>query len=115
MRLRFHLTFSEVESVIVLGNQNSKTAFLFTPFAIAIGLMGSGTLADSMPVNPNTLPKEREIHNTFSENGSSGGILGATNPMELINRIKQSTAFDNATSPSDAIDEALNALEDDNI
>ena len=40
-------------------------------------------------------------------------MLDATNPMELINRLRQATAMDDATSPSDAIDDALKALEEE--
>ena len=57
------------------------------------------------------LPKEREIHNTFSRDQKNGSIIDATNPMDLINRLRQATALDNATRPSDAIDDALKALE----
>ena len=31
--------------------------------------------------------------------------------MDLLNRLRRATAMDNATTPSDAIDEALKALE----
>ena len=56
------------------------------------------------------LPQEREIHNTFSRDQKNGAIIDATNPMDLINRLRQATAMDNATTPSDAIDEALKAF-----
>ena len=59
----------------------------------------------------NEIPKEREIHDTFSADQKNGSILDATNPMELINQLRRATAMDDATSPSDAIDEALRALE----
>ena len=65
--------------------------------------------ADS--VRSSEIPKEREIHNTFSNNEKRGTILDATNPMQLINRLRQAKSMDNATSPSDAIDEALKLLE----
>ncbi len=56
--------------------------------------------------------KEREIHNTFSSDQNNGSLLDATNPMELINRLRKATAMDDATSPSDAIDQALRALDE---
>ena len=64
-------------------------------------------------VENNDIPKQREIHNTFSGDQESGAILDATNPMDLINRLKKATAMENATSPSDAIDEALKAFDPD--
>ena len=63
----------------------------------------------------NELYKQREIHNTFSSNQKNGSILDATNPMDLINRLRQATSMDNATSPSDAIDEALKLLDEQEI
>ncbi|MCU0529451.1 MAG: hypothetical protein MUD04_08150 [Cyanobium sp. Prado107] len=41
----------------------------------------------------------------------SGSILDATNPIELMNRIRRATALDNATQPGDAIDAALRDFE----
>ena len=57
------------------------------------------------------LPQEREIHNTFSRDQKNGKLFDPTNPMELINRLRQSTSMDDATSPSDAVDEALKAFD----
>jgi hypothetical protein len=37
----------------------------------------------------------------------SGSILDSTNPLDLMNKLKRSTALDDATSPSSAIDQAL--------
>jgi hypothetical protein len=38
-------------------------------------------------------------------------VLDATNPMDLLNRIRQSNAMDDATPPSDAVDAALKAYQ----
>ncbi len=44
--------------------------------------------------------------------GSGGGsILDSANPLDLINRLRRSTALDDATPPGDAIDEALRDFE----
>ena len=53
------------------------------------------------------LPQEREIHDTFSRDQNKGSVIDATNPIELINRLRRASAMDNATSPADAIDDAL--------
>ena len=58
------------------------------------------------------LPEEREIHNTFSGAKGKGTIFDATNPMQLLNRLREATAMDNATSPSDAIDDAIRAFDE---
>ena len=50
--------------------------------------------------------EESDIFGNGSETGSSP-ILDATNPMDLINRLRQSEAMRDATPPSDAIDDAL--------
>lgn len=39
--------------------------------------------------------------------GKSGSILDATNPIDLMNRLRRSQALDDATPPSSAIDQAL--------
>ena len=58
-------------------------------------------------------PQEREMYNTLPGSAQKGTILDATNPMELMNRLRRASAMDNATAPSDAIDQALRALEVD--
>ena len=52
--------------------------------------------------------EEREI---FGNGNDGGSVLDATNPMDLINRIRQSGAMDDATPPSDAIDAALKSFQ----
>ena len=43
--------------------------------------------------------------------GENSDVLDATNPMDLINRLRQSGMMDDATPPSDAVDAALKAFE----
>jgi hypothetical protein len=59
--------------------------------------------------------QERQLFGTGS---SSGGGLGSgssgldiNNPIDLINRIRRSTALEDATPPSSAVDQALRELE----
>ena len=89
-------------------------------FSIALSIACVGTFAVvspsvGRPLDNDNLPEQREIHNTFSGNEKNGSILDATNPMELINRLRQATAMDNATSPSDAIDDALKAFDEEQL
>ncbi len=51
-------------------------------------------------------PEEQDIFGNGT-NGGSGPILDATNPMDLINRLRKSESMNDATPPSDAIDAAL--------
>ena len=55
--------------------------------------------------------EEREIYGNGAPGADGGSILDATNPMDLINRIRQAGSLDDATPPADAIDAALKALE----
>ena len=55
--------------------------------------------------------QEREIYGNGAPGADGGSILDATNPMDLINRIRQAGSLDDATPPADAIDAALKALE----
>ncbi len=67
------------------------------------------------PDTKNEIPKDREIHNTFSDGQKKGTLLDATNPLELMNRLRQASAMENATNPSDAIDDAIKAFSDEEI
>lgn len=42
---------------------------------------------------------------------SRNSALDAANPIDLMNRLRRASAFDNATPPSDAIDAALRDFE----
>ena len=85
--------------------------FWFSLFAwIPLGFYSKFDIAEI-----NETPEERELMNTLPGQSQNSGILDATNPMELINRLRRATAMDNATAPSDAIDDALKSFEiDDN-
>ena len=53
--------------------------------------------------------QERQLYDYGpSKSGTgSGSILDSTNPLDLMNKLKRSTALDDATPPSSAIDQAL--------
>ncbi|MBW4530817.1 MAG: hypothetical protein KME02_09040 [Aphanothece saxicola GSE-SYN-MK-01-06B] len=53
--------------------------------------------------------QERQLYDYGpSRSGTgSGSILDSTNPLDLMNKLKRSTALDEATPPSSAIDQAL--------
>ena len=53
-----------------------------------------------------TSPQERQMYDGGPA-GRENSILDATNPIDLMNRIRRSTALDDATPPGTAIDQAL--------
>jgi len=53
------------------------------------------------------LQKELDYGNGKQDGGS---IFNTANPIDLMNKLRKSSAMDDATSPSDAIDAALKGL-----
>lgn len=51
--------------------------------------------------------QQRELDAGSGSPSSRNSMLDATNPIDLMNRLRRASAFDNATPPSDAIDAAL--------
>jgi hypothetical protein len=57
-----------------------------------------------------TSPMERQLYDYGPGKSGSGGIgsiLDTTNPLDLMNKLRKSTALDNATPPGSAVDQAL--------
>lgn len=94
---------------------------------LALGLLSALPLALATPLPPaaaqqagygqtmGTSPAESQIYGGDptggSRTGGGSGGLNPTNPLDLINKIRKSSAMDDATPPADAIDQALKALE----
>jgi len=57
-----------------------------------------------------TSPQERQLYES-GPGGKGDSILDATNPIDLMNRIRKSTALDEATPPGTAVDQALRDFE----
>ena len=82
-----------------------------TPILIAAGQVFSSlrTIRISEVKNYST-DEKRDIYSTFdSEDQIDQGL--PIDPFDLMNRLKQAGAMNNATTPSDALDEALNAFD----
>ena len=82
-----------------------------TPILITAGQVFSfsRTIRISEVKNYST-DEKRDIYSTFdSEVQIDQGL--PIDPFDLMNRLKQSEAMNNATTPSDALDEALNAFD----
>ena len=57
--------------------------------------------------------QEQQFYDYGPSSGSGkggGSILDSANPMDLMNKLRKSTAMDDATPPGDAIDQALKLL-----
>ncbi len=56
-----------------------------------------------------TSPMERQMYDygPNKSGGSGGSVLDSTNPLDLLNKLRKSTALDNATPPDSAVDQAL--------
>ena len=84
----------------------------FAPIFITIG----GDFLDSRltkiaEVKNYLKDEKRDIFNTFdTEDQYDQGF--PVDPFDLMNRLKQAGSLDDATKPSDALDEALNAFDD---
>ena len=69
----------------------------------------SSELTKIAEVKNYSVDQKRDILNTFdSEDQNDQGI--PVDPFDLMNRLRQAGAMNNATTPSDALDEALNAF-----
>ena len=81
------------------------------PILISVGQVfsSSRTIRISEVKNYST-DEKRDIYSTFdTEDHNDEGF--PIDPFDLMNRLKQAGAMNNATTPSDALDEALNAFD----
>ena len=83
----------------------------FIPIVIAIGgVFLNSRLTKIAEVENYSRDEKRDIFNTFdTEDQNDQGF--PVDPFDLMNRLKQAGALDDATTPSDALDEALNAFD----
>ena len=95
----------QVLSIFVLWINNPKITFIIF-FALLISLKGDY-------LNAEYLFKELEI-DTSTKTEDDSSVL-PTNPFELVEMIRRYNSMNDATDPSDAIDDALksfNSLEE---
>lgn len=52
-------------------------------------------------------PQQQRVLDEGTGGPARSSVLDATNPIDLMNRIRRATAMDDATPPGDAIDAAL--------
>ena len=90
----------------------------FTPILILVGqVISSSTMTKISEIKNYSTDEKRDIYSTFdTEDQIDQGL--PIDPFDLMNRLKQAGAMNNATTPSDALDEALNAFDqsgDENV
>ena len=86
--------------------KNSNSAFLFIFLISLISLKGDFLIAEN-------LFEELEIDTSTKNDDNSSAI--PTNPFEIVEMIRRRNSLNDATKPSDAIDDALesfNSLEE---
>ena len=82
-----------------------------TPILITAGqVFSSSRTIKISEVKNHSTDEKRDIYSTFdSEDQIDQGL--PLDPFDLMNRLKKAGALNNATTPSDALNEALNAFE----
>ncbi len=81
-----------------------------TPILITVGQVISSARTTKISELKNySTDQKRDIYKTFDTEDQNEGL--PIDPFDLMNRLKQAEAMDDATTPSDALDEALNAFD----
>ena len=94
-----------------INGQLFLTFVLITPIFINTGqIFSSSSTIKISEVKNYSIDEKRDIYSTFdTEDQIDQGL--PIDPFDLMNRLKQAGAMNNATTPSDALDEALNAFD----
>ena len=94
-----------------LLRQNLRVKPLLSISIASIGLLSFSPVAIGQFNNDFQTPVERDLYETSPGERNKNSIFDATNPMELMNILRRATAMDDATSPSDAVDQALSSFD----
>lgn len=95
------------------SRQSPRTLPLLGVVALGWGTVSTPALAQQTGGggqsygNPQ-LQRELDYGNGKQDGGS---LFNTANPIELMNKLRKSSAMDDATSPSDAVDAALKGLD----
>ena len=95
----------------IIHRQLFLTFVCLTPILITAGqVISSSKITRISEVKNYSIDEKRDIYNTFdAESQVDQGL--PIDPFDLMNRLKQAEAMDDATTPSDALDEALKAFD----
>ena len=93
-----------------IGGQFLLASLFFNPFVITNGRgFFHSRHTKIAEVKNYATDEKRDIYSTFdAEDQNEQGL--PIDPFDLMNRLKQAGAMNDATTPSDALDEALNAF-----
>ena len=82
-----------------------------TPILITVSqIINSSRTTKISEVKNYSIDEKRDIYSSFdTEDQIDQGL--PIDPFDLMNRLKHAEAMDNATTPSEALDEALNAFD----
>ena len=80
--------------------------------ALALAVTGAGAARGQYAAGLSNQEKNFYDYGPSGTNGKPSGtsIFESGNPMDLMNKLRKSTAMDEATPPGDAIDQALKLL-----
>ena len=100
-----------IKAVRFIRFQLFLTLVCLTPVFIKAGrVVSSSRIIKISEVKNFSTDEKRDIYSTFdTEDQIDQGL--PIDPFDLMNRLKQAGAMNNATTPSDALDEALNAFD----
>ena len=77
---------------------------------MSVQVISSSRITKLSELKNYSIDEKRDIFSTFdTEDQIDQGL--PIDPFDLMNRLKQAGAMNNATTPSDALDEALNAFD----
>ena len=95
----------------IIPHQLFLTLVCLTPILITAGQVISSSRVTKISEGKNySIDEKRDIYNTFdTESQIDQGL--PIDPFDLMNRLKQAEAMDDATTPSDALDEALKGFD----
>ncbi len=79
--------------------------------ALALLSLPASTVAASAQSSFGQSVQEQQIYDNSPTGRQQSGLLQTGNPIELMNKLRRSSAMDNATTPGDAVDQALRALD----
>ncbi len=100
------------QTALFIRSQFLLALVLLTPIVITIGRgFSNSRLTKIAELIEFSTDEKRDIYSTFdAEDQNDQGF--PIDPFDLMNRLKQAGSMDDATTPSDALDEALNAFDE---
>lgn len=87
------------------------SSYLLAPLALLLVQTASPALAQQAGYGQTIGTGGVTTPGLDSGSSRSSSILDSTNPIDLMNKLRRATALDDATTPGDAIDEALKAFD----